>query len=125
MQAALAVLESDDHAQPELQHMAVIGFSFSGWVAPTYITAAADAGLPVPSALLVYGPTWIDPVPESAPPPETHALVLVGADDFGNLVGARQIWEWLSPLPAEQRGFLTLPSDNHGELALTADHAAP
>jgi len=125
MQAALAALDSGDHARTDPAHAAVIGFSFSGWVAANYIAAAAAAGFPVPSALLVYGPAWVDPVPEGAPPPGTHALVLVGADDFGNLVGGQQIWEWLTPLPAEQRDFLTLPSDDHGEPSLTADHVVP
>ncbi|MDF3016583.1 MAG: hypothetical protein K0R44_1808 [Thermomicrobiales bacterium] len=125
MQAALAALASGDHAQPDTAHMAVIGFSFSGWVAADYIAAAAAAGLPVPRALLVYGPAWVDPVPDGAPPPETHALVLVGENDFGTLMGAQQIWEWLAPLPTEQRDFLTLPSDDHGEPSLVADHAVP
>ena len=73
---------SGDHAQPDTDHMAVIGFSFSGWVAADYMQSRRRT----PGPELVYGPAWVDPVPTGAPPLETHALVLVGENDVGTLM---------------------------------------
>jgi hypothetical protein len=126
MHAALDELRGGDHARPDPGRMAVMDFGFSGPLATDYAAATAEAGLPVPSALLVYGPDWFSSASDwAAPSPETRALVLVGDYDVGARQGAQDIWEWLAPLPAEQREFVTLSSDDHGEPALLADHIVP
>jgi hypothetical protein len=127
MRATLAELDRAGHARPDPARTAVIGFSFGGPVAADYAADAAAAGLPVPGALLVYGPRSDTTGPNRAPPPPaTRAVVMIGERDAGALRrGADTIWAWLAPLPAEQRDFVSLLSDDHGQPALTADHFVP
>ena len=126
MRAALAALATEGHAQPDPARTAVIGFSFGGPLAADYAAAAGAAGLPVPQALLVYGPSRVYPAPQRAtPPPTMRALVVIGANDPGAGPGAKAIWAWLAPLPVDQRNVVTLVSDDHGEPPLIAVHFVP
>jgi len=126
MRAALAELAGGGHARPDPARTAVVGFSFGGPLAADYAAVAAAAGLPVPGALLVYGPSRVYPAPDRPPPPPaTRALVLVGDYDPGAGPGAGAMWEWLAPLPAEQRDFVSLVSDDHGQPSLSAVHFVP
>jgi hypothetical protein len=96
-------------------------------VAANYAAAATSAGLPVPVALLVYGPRLDATAADREPPPSAlRALVLVGDRDPASWMrGANAIWEWLAPLPAEQRDYVSLVSDDHGQPPLAADHYVP
>jgi acetyl esterase/lipase len=127
MRAALAELVGGEHARPDLMRTAVIGFSFGGPVAADYAADAATAGLPAPGALLIYGPRSDTTGPDRAPPPPAiRAVVMIGEHDPGALRrGAESIWAWLAALPADQRDFVSLRDDDHGERALTADHWVP
>ena len=127
MRAALAELAGAGHARPDPAQTAVIGFSFGGPLAADYAADAATAGLPVPGALLVYGPRSDTTGPDRAPPPPaTRALVIIGERDPGaQRRGADTSWEWLAPLPLDQRDFVSLVSDDHGQPSLSADHFVP
>jgi acetyl esterase/lipase len=126
--AALAELQSGDHVRPDLSRFAVFGWSFGGDLAPYYLATAAAAGLPVPQAMMIFGP-GCDPdslADLSTTPTTTRVLIEVSTDD--RMVTedcAKAIWAALKGIPTEQRNYIRMSWDRHGSPRLVADHTAP
>jgi acetyl esterase/lipase len=133
--AALAELSTGDHAQPDLERVALFGHSFGGMLGVQYAALAAAEGLPVPKAILLASPGCWDlplqcgPVPPLADlstlPATTRLLILALADD--PIVGTEpaRLWPRLSSVPLENRDFITYVADAHGAPALSPDHDIP
>jgi acetyl esterase/lipase len=125
VQDAVAELASGDHARPELRRVAVLGHSLGAFLAADYAGTAAQARLPAPKALLLAMPACrrCDLAALAGIPSTAQVLVVVGDEADEDV--ARAIWAGLSGVPAEQRDYIRLRSDAHGDPPLVADHAQP
>ncbi len=123
--------ERDESGEPRT---AVVGHSIGGYLAMGVATAAAQQNpllyiLPRPKALVLIEPGgWhiLSPPSMYKIPPQTRLLVLVSDDD--EVVckeTAVNIWRATSQIPAENKDFLFLRSDDHGEPAQIANHYFP
>ncbi len=132
VRAALRRLDRQEGAP-----IAVVGHSLGGVLAVNYAASAGRAGFPTPDLLMVVEPGGCATcgasrdfgvyLPADASfPDELTVSVVVGEDD--TLVGdsdARWIWCLVGHLPREQRAYVEVQSDDHGEPNLVADHLLP
>lgn len=135
MKSALLVLLNGDPVKPELDHVAIVGHSMGGAMAPNLAALAAKDGLPIPKAICCVEPgTHFRNSPTPAMPMEdlskisagTLTLVIVGDED--HVVGdetAKMIFGSLKQIPPEKKNYVTLMTDDHGSPALVAGHLAP
>jgi acetyl esterase/lipase len=125
--AALAELSTGPHAQPDLERVALMGHSFGGMLGVQYAAKAAADGLPVPSAMLLAMPGCGNcPLADlSTLPATTQLLVLALSDDPYVGTEPAQLWSRLSSVPLDNRDFITVVADAHGEPALVPDHGLP
>lgn len=128
IRAALAELDNGNHVQVDLTRVGVAGHSIGAVLAAKFAAIAADEGLPVPSALLVMMPGCeCDFANEIASiPATTRVVVLVNRDD-GMVTEdmARTMWATMAEVPLEQRDYVRLMSDTHGQPPLMAIHPLP
>jgi pimeloyl-ACP methyl ester carboxylesterase len=129
---ALRTLERPGHVRPDARGLAFVGHSMGGLVATNLAVHAARGELPGPLALMVVAPgkTW----PETSRiafrledlsqlPSNLLLLSVVGDDDdFVRDVDARKVFEGAIRVPAGNRNFVRIFSDDHGSPALVADH---
>lgn len=124
-----------DRPQPDLARLATVGHSAGGVLAANLAVALPAAGLPAPKAVMSVEP-GITRNPKggallplsnlSKIAPATLLLVVTGEDD--KLVGdhdGRRIFQESTAIPAAQKDWLELQTDDHGEPALEATHRAP
>ncbi|MEW6380331.1 MAG: alpha/beta hydrolase [bacterium] len=135
IQDALEELRRPGHVTPELDKFATVGHSLGGLLAANIASscaaarAAGRADLPVAKAVMSVEPggTPVLPLEDLSPiPADTLLLTVVGDQD--KIVGsfdARKIFSRTSQIPLENKDFITLVSDYHGQPALVADHFAP
>ena len=124
-----------DHPQPDLTRLATVGHSAGGVLAANLAVALPAAGLPAPKAVMSVEPGItrnakgepLLPLADLAKiAPTTLLLTISGEDD--ELVGdkdARRIYAESTAVPAANKDWLGLQSDDHGEPALEATHRAP
>jgi acetyl esterase/lipase len=133
--AAFAELRNSGHVTPQLDHVAIIGHSMGGAIVPNLAAVAAAENLPVPRAICCVEP---DNHPAIAPaiqmpmenfktiPASTLMLMIVG--DWDVVAGqdtALQLYALLGQIPAANKDFVILRSDNHGSPPLVASHHTP
>jgi len=117
---------------------AVVGHSVGGVLTAVYAANAAAAGLPAPLAMMPVqpggcagcgaGPDFAGtPLGDLSTIPATiRAIVVVGEEDgVVAETGARAIWEGIAHIPAEQKDYVLVRSDDHGRPDLVADHVQP
>ncbi len=131
---AIAVLETEGHVRPELDKFALVGHSSGALITANIAALAATVGLPAPKAIMIVNPgvstasTLWPGVPLedlSTIPADALLLVVVSREDA--LVGdrdAKRIFRAVSHIPAENKDFITVQSDDHGDPPLIADHFA-
>lgn len=115
------------------ERVVFVGHSMGGIIAANLATLAngsAEAGFPVPRAVLAVQPGGAFVVIALADlaglAPETLLITMAGEDD--RLVGdndALAMLEAASDLPAERKLFIEVPSDARGLPPLSANHVAP
>lgn len=131
---AIFQLQSGGHVTPQMDKFAIIGYSMGGVVAANMASRCVSEGLPEPKALLVLAPARneegtilnaltdrLDLIPGGA-----LMLVVVGSEDF--IVKdfcAKEIFYGATSIPLENKDFVTMISDYHGEPPLIADHTVP
>lgn len=118
----------------DLNRLAAVGHSAGGVVTANLMVALPAAGLPAPKAAFCVEPAVLErdgrplvPLADlSKAAPSTLLLTLSGDKDglVGN-TGARRIYELSTSIPAAQKDWLELQSDDHGSPALLATHRAP
>ena len=140
IESALAEMQSPGHTPVDLTQVAAVGHSLGGVLAANYAAVAEGMGLPVPSVLMPVEPGGCEdcgslvvdlffgiPLEDlSQVDPTTLAIVIAGEDD--NVVGtepAETIWREMTSLPLEQRDYVLIRSDDHGDPELKADHFLP
>ncbi len=137
IKAAIERMSDGSHARPDLAKFIFVGYSAGGVIA-TNLTARGDkTGLPLPKALFAVTPggcancsvfsirnfSLAQPAELAAIRPDLKLVVLVGDKD--NVVGETAssiIWQNITQIPAANKNYLKVISDNHGKPALIADH---
>jgi dipeptidyl aminopeptidase/acylaminoacyl peptidase len=130
---ALRLLRKRGHVSPDGKRFAIVGHSAGGVVSANMAAEAAAAGLPRPSALMIMHPGEVGGKRSGMAlrdlgniPASTLVVVVVGADD--KLVGdgdAKRLFSSLSHLRRQNRNYLIMVSDNHGDPPVVADHLGP
>jgi dienelactone hydrolase len=127
--------QNPDRPQPDLTRLATVGHSAGGVLAANLAVALPAAGLPTPKAVMSVEPgitrnrkgETLLPLADLAQiAPTTLLLTISGEDD--ELVGdhdARRIYTESTAVPAANKDWLELQSDDHGTPALEATHRAP
>jgi len=120
--------------QPDLNRVAMVGHSMGGIISANLAARWRDMGLPQPKAVMCAEPggtrgcgSWLGAklADLSRVAPET--LLLCVAGDRDSMVGsaeAKHIFKEATQVPATNKNFVVLQSDNHGKPALVADHFA-
>lgn len=123
-----------DRPQPDLTRLATVGHSAGGVLAANLAVALPQAGLPAPKAVMSVEPGITEGQKGTLVPladlakidAATLLLVITGEDD--ELVAdkdARRIFNESTAVPAANKDWLELQTDEHGEPALEATHRAP
>jgi acetyl esterase/lipase len=126
IRAGLAELGAGGHTPVDLTKVGVAGHSWGGMLAAKYAAVATAEGLPAPAAVMPVMPGCGCPFATelAAIPEETRVVVLVGADDDVVYESfARQMWASMAAVPLEQRDYIRLVSDDHGDPPLLAAHS--
>lgn len=124
-----------DRPQPDLTRLATVGHSAGGVLAANLAIALPAAGLPAPKAVMSVEPGItrakngdpLLPLSDLAKIAPTTLLLVVTGEDDGLVADrdARRILEESTAVPAANKDWLELRSDDHGEPALEATHRAP
>jgi dienelactone hydrolase len=132
---AIRLLQQEGHVRPELDHFAIVGHSAGGQVSANMAALASSAGLPAPKAVMCVQPgkSWnlnqkiaIRLEDLSKVPRETLLLAVVGdKDTLARDVDAKRIFKETTQVPAANKNYVILVSDDHGKPELVANHFAP
>jgi hypothetical protein len=129
LRAALRELTRPGHIRPRLDAIVLVGHSIGAVMAAQLAADAAGQRLPRPRAVFALQPPQED---ESGLrllrriPPSTLMLVLVSdQDDRVGEDGAKALWEAVGHLPAANRDYVRVRSDQRGQVTLRADHLLP
>ncbi len=135
VKAAIRELLSGSHVRPELRHFAIVGHSMGAAITANMAAMAASEGLPQPRAIMCVEPgSFVIGRPEKAMPladfgeipPATLLLMVIGEEDtLAGDVDAKRIYSQIPQIPADNKDFVTVMSDYHGEPPLIANHHAP
>jgi dienelactone hydrolase len=132
---AIKQLLSKGHVKPELDKFAIVGHSAGGIITANMAALTKSSGLPEPKAIMCVQPgkSWnkiertriqledLSKIPESI-----FLLTVVGdKDDIAYDVDAKRIFNETPQIPAINKDFVIIVSDDHGNPALIANHYAP
>ncbi|HET6372418.1 MAG TPA: alpha/beta hydrolase, partial [Candidatus Polarisedimenticolia bacterium] len=129
--AAIESLKKSGSVKPQLDQFAIVGHSLGGGLTAQIAARAEKAGLPVPKALMPSQPGWRggDTIPVdklSQIPATALVLVVVGDEDqFGKTRQGKPIFAALGHIPKDHKRYVIIPTDNHGNPPLLADHSSP
>ena len=120
------------HVTPDFSKFATVGHSLGGVLAANVAALANESKLPRVRAVMSVEP-GITQSPINVPladlkkiPAETLLLAVAGdADTLVRDADAKRIYYESTRVPAQNKDFIILVSDSHGEPALQASHRAP
>jgi len=123
------------HVRPQLDRFALAGHSMGGIVSANLAALWEQAGLPRPRAVMCVEPgkTWTlsrriaaELADLSRIPADTLLLAVAGdRDRLARDVDAKRIFRESTRVPLDNKDFVMLVSDDHGQPALNASHFAP
>lgn len=138
IRAAVKDLDAGSPDAIDPARVGLAGHSVGGWLAAQYALSAADAGLPVPTAVMSLMPGGCElcgsvaatlRIPsdlDGTLDPDTRALLFeVASDPVVGTGGGDRIWRSFLQLPPAQRSRVTLSGDDHGSPPLVAGHNTP
>ena len=135
IKSALRELQSGDHAQPDLERVAVVGHSMGGAMTANIAAVAGKEGLPAPKAIMPVEPGSHAknhefprmPLADFRKIPATALmLVVVGDNDArAGTADAKLIFRLTPQITPTNKNYVTLVSDRHGTPPLRATHHAP
>lgn len=145
---AIKTLESPGHVPPDLEKFGIIGHSAGGGLAANLAALADTQGLPHPRALMLLEPgdgsassrmirgyfhSYL--VDVKTIPSDILMLIISGEEvDLYDRLGSeyspavavdRKIWEETTQIPPQNKDFIIVPSDAHGETRLIGGHFSP
>ena len=120
------------HVTPDFSKFATVGHSLGGVLAANVAAVASASKLPRVRAVMSVEP-GITESPINVPladlkkiPAETLLLAIAGDQDtLVRDTDAKRIYYESTRVPAQNKDFITLVSDSHGQPALQASHRAP
>jgi dienelactone hydrolase len=134
-QDSLRVLQNGDHVRPELDRFAIVGHSVGGIITVNLAALSKEKGLPEPKAVFAVEPgksrtseDQMGPVLEDLTKIPSNSLLLSLAGDQDNWVGdddAKRIIRDTPQISSENKDYIFMLSDEHGDPALLANHFAP
>jgi alpha/beta hydrolase fold len=126
LRAAVRELARPGHVKPEWDHLVLVGHSVGGNMAAQLAADAGPQRLPRPLAVFVLQPRLEDEASVRVLrgiPPRTLVLVLASdRDDRVGQEGPKALWAALAHIPAANRDYVLVRSDEHGTPRLFADH---
>jgi pimeloyl-ACP methyl ester carboxylesterase len=133
---AIQRLQSDSgHVKPDLDKVAVVGHSMGGVIAANLAARWQAAGVPQPKAVMCVQPgkTWTMSERtavklEDLSLVNKNTLLLAVAGDRDRLakdVDAKRIFKGSTQVLPQNKNYIVLVSDDHGQPALSASHFAP
>jgi len=132
---AITRLQQGQHIRPELEKFAIVGHSAGGQITANMAALASSVGLPVPKAVMCIQPgkSWTKlqriaiPLEDmSTIPGSVLLLSVVGdKDEIARDLDAKNIFYGATQIPAANKDFVIVVSDDHGQPELKADHFAP
>jgi pimeloyl-ACP methyl ester carboxylesterase len=133
---AIHVLQTEPrHVKPQLDKFAIVGHSMGGVVTANMAATWKEQGLPFPRAVMCVQPgkTWakspqiaVRLADLSKIPEDTLLLAVTGDKDLiARDVDAKRIFNESTQVPAANKNYVTLVSDDHGSPPLKASHTAP
>lgn len=135
LKSALADLEADPEAKPDLKRVALIGHLAGAPIAANVAADAGEQGLPVPRLVFAIMPGGIASDARSRGivlhdlsriAPETLVITVIGDRDARAAdLAARRLLRESSGVSPDRKLFLRALSDDHGFPALTATLASP
>ncbi|MGA2706783.1 MAG: alpha/beta hydrolase fold domain-containing protein [Steroidobacteraceae bacterium] len=136
VQDAIRTLQNEaGHVKPRLTEFAIVGHSMGGAISANMAALWKAQGLPLPRAILCVEPgkTWGKPLWATIKLADlsqipADALLVTVTGDRDHLVrdiDAKRIFNESTQVPLANKNFVTLVSDDHGQPALKASHAAP
>jgi hypothetical protein len=129
LRAAMRALARSGHVRPRWDQLVLVGHSVGGNMAAQLSPDTATKRLPRPKALFA-----VQPRPEDEASLRvlrgiaSSTLVLVLAGDHDDRVGQegpKALWAALGHLPAANKDYVLVRSDEHGTPPLVADHFLP
>ncbi|MDB5512424.1 MAG: hypothetical protein JWR08_1907 [Enterovirga sp.] len=135
VKSALAALEADPEAKPDMAHLALIGHSAGAGIAINLAAQAKTVGLPVPKLVFAVMPGGIASDAASRGiqltnlaqvDPGTSVITMIGDREFqASDRVSRRILRELTDVPQNKKLFMRVLSDDHGFPQLSATLAAP
>jgi len=126
LRAAMRALAQPGHVTPRWDQLVVVGHSVGGNMAAQLAADTGPAHLPRPRALFVLQPRLEDHASLrvlAGIPASSLALVLAADhDDRVGQQGPKALWAALGHIPAANKDYVLVRSDQHGTPALVADH---
>ena len=124
---ALAELAEPGHPAIDTTRTGVIGASFGGVPAIIYTSQAGSLGLPVPKGLFLHAPCeeycGIRVPPGTTLPAGLKVVEMTFEhDQYMPFASQKRVYETFLPLPPEDRDFVRMYRDEHGDPRLEGDH---
>ncbi len=132
---AILILNNGDHVKADLSRFAIVGHSAGGIISINMASLAREENLPEPQAVFCVEP-GIERSAENPLGPEiqnlskvpSNTLLISLAGDRDNIVGnktASRIYRETISIPAQNKNYVILVTDERGYPSLIADHLAP
>jgi hypothetical protein len=126
LRAAVRALARPGHVRPEWDHLVLVGHSVGGNMAAQLAADTGPAHLPRPRAVFVLQPRLEDQASLrvlGGMATSTRVLVLASdRDDRVGQEGPKALWAGLRHIPARNKDYVLVRSDEHGTTALVANH---
>lgn len=120
---------------PDLRHVAIVGHSMGGIVSANLAALAAEKNLPRPGAVMCVEPgnTWmkiqsmaVKLEDQSHVPADVLLLTVAGDRDMTvRNIDSKRIFYETTSIPAANKNYVLLVTDEHGTPPLIANHLAP
>jgi pimeloyl-ACP methyl ester carboxylesterase len=136
IRAAIKTLQSEpNHVRPDLDHFAVVGHSVGGLLAANMAAVARAENLPAVRAVMAVEParTW-NPIAATNVelknlamiPADTLLIALSGdRDELARDTDAKRVYNESTKVAPQNKNYIVLVTDNHGQPPLEAWHGAP
>ncbi len=132
---AFIQLENGEHVRPQRENLALVGHSAGGLISINMAARASQEGIPQPKAIFCVQPglsrsenRTMGPQLEDLSKIPSSTLLLTLAGDRDDIVGSfdsEKIIKETTSIPLENKNYVIMVSDFHGNPPLIADHLSP